>query len=92
MLAIYASLEMISPAAGKVARFFQKRRLMTLAAPAPLSAAAPAKDLIEPLHAKADVEAGTFAHRSRYVAPYVRIKARRIAVAARETPKTLWTP
>lgn len=35
------------------------------------------EDLIEPLHAKLDAAAGTFAHRSRYVAPYVRIKARR---------------
>jgi SAM-dependent methyltransferase len=35
------------------------------------------EDLIEPLHAKADAALGTFAHRSRYAAPYVRIKARR---------------
>jgi SAM-dependent methyltransferase len=35
------------------------------------------EDLIEPLHAAASAENGTFAHRSRYVAPYVRIKARR---------------
>ena len=36
------------------------------------------EDLVEPLHAKADAPPGDFAHRSRYVAPYVRIKARRI--------------
>jgi SAM-dependent methyltransferase len=51
------------------------------------------EDLIEPLHAKPDAAPGTFAHRSRYVAPYVRIKARRIAAeAANSASKTLWTP
>jgi SAM-dependent methyltransferase len=35
------------------------------------------EDLIEPRHADADGEPGTFGHRSQYVAPYVRIKARR---------------
>lgn len=35
------------------------------------------EDLVEPLHAKDDARPGTFEHRSRYVAPYVRIKARR---------------
>ncbi|MCH8046172.1 MAG: class I SAM-dependent methyltransferase [Planctomycetes bacterium] len=35
------------------------------------------EDLIEPLHAEKDAAVGTFGHRSRYVAPYVRIKARR---------------
>src|SRR5262245_5568220 len=41
------------------------------------------EDLIEPLHAKPDAAPGTFAHRSRYIAPYVRIKARRQAAAVR---------
>jgi len=45
------------------------------------------EDLIEPLHAKADLPPGTFAHRSRYVAPYVRIKARRLGATSR-----LWAP
>ena len=36
------------------------------------------EDLIEPLHAKGDAERGAFSHRSRFVAPYVRIKARRV--------------
>jgi hypothetical protein len=36
------------------------------------------EDLIEPLHAETDAAVGTFAQRSRYVAPYVRIKARRV--------------
>jgi ubiquinone/menaquinone biosynthesis C-methylase UbiE len=35
------------------------------------------EDLIEPVHADSRAERGGFAHRSRYVAPYVRIKARR---------------
>jgi SAM-dependent methyltransferase len=35
------------------------------------------EDLIEPLHAKADAERGSFAARAIYVPPYVRIKARR---------------
>lgn len=33
--------------------------------------------LSEPFHAKNDAAKGTFAHRSRYIPPYVRIKARR---------------
>ncbi|MCA9229217.1 MAG: class I SAM-dependent methyltransferase [Planctomycetales bacterium] len=35
------------------------------------------EDLVEPMHAKPQAEVGTFAHRSQYVAPYVRIKSRR---------------
>ena len=45
------------------------------------------EDLVEPLHAKADANSGDFAHRSQFVAPYVRIKARRTGDA-----KSLWTP
>jgi len=37
------------------------------------------EDLAEPNRGKAGAERGSFEHRSRYVAPYVRIKARRIA-------------
>lgn len=36
------------------------------------------EDLLEPLHAEPNSAIGSFAHRSRYVAPYVRVKARRI--------------
>jgi SAM-dependent methyltransferase len=51
------------------------------------------EDLLEPLHAKSDAMPGTFAHRSRFVAPYVRIKARRLANQTATSPaKTLWTP
>jgi hypothetical protein len=35
------------------------------------------EDLIEPLHAKPGAAAGSLAHRAQFVAPYVRIKARR---------------
>ncbi len=38
------------------------------------------EDLVEPMHAKPDAEPGTFAHRAQYIAPYVRIKARRVGV------------
>jgi hypothetical protein len=36
------------------------------------------EDLIEPVHADPQAAIGTFGHRSRYVAPYVRVKARRM--------------
>jgi len=36
------------------------------------------EDLIEPMHAEQDAAEGTLAHRSQYVAPYVRAKARRM--------------
>jgi SAM-dependent methyltransferase len=39
------------------------------------------EDLVEPMHADEKADAGTFGHRSRYVAPYVRIKARRVAAS-----------
>jgi SAM-dependent methyltransferase len=39
------------------------------------------EDLVEPVHARPEATPGTFAHRSRYVAPYVRIKARRMGAA-----------
>jgi SAM-dependent methyltransferase len=35
------------------------------------------EDVTEPLHAKVDAREGSFAHRCQFVAPYVRIKARR---------------
>jgi SAM-dependent methyltransferase len=36
------------------------------------------EDLVEPCHASEHAEPGSFAHRSQYIAPYVRIKARRV--------------
>jgi SAM-dependent methyltransferase len=51
------------------------------------------EDLIEPLHADPAAERGSFGHRSRYVAPYVRILARRSeAGPAPEAGTRLWTP
>ena len=51
------------------------------------------EDLAEPQHARADAAVGSFAHRSRFVAPYVRIKARRTGRAdANATTGKLWTP
>ncbi len=51
------------------------------------------EDVSEPQHADPKAEPGSFAHRSLYVAPYVRIKARRVGASstAQETPR-LWTP
>ena len=40
------------------------------------------EDLVEPLHARLDAEYGSFSHRSHYIAPYLRVKARRVADAA----------
>ncbi len=37
------------------------------------------EDVLEPLHAKSQADGGDFAHRAQFVAPYVRIKARRAA-------------
>ncbi|MFT5299257.1 MAG: SAM-dependent methyltransferase [Mariniblastus sp.] len=36
------------------------------------------EDMTEPMHAKPDAEANSFGHRSQFVAPYIRVKARRI--------------
>jgi len=41
------------------------------------------EDLVEPLHAKPQAAVGTFGHRSGFVAPYVRVKARRIDVGSK---------
>lgn len=51
------------------------------------------EDLVEPMHGEADSPPGRFGHRSRYVAPYVRIKARRVGASGNEkdSPK-LWRP
>ena len=44
------------------------------------------EDLAEPLHADRQAALGTFAHRSTYFAPYVRVKARRRASEPRHSP------
>jgi SAM-dependent methyltransferase len=38
------------------------------------------EDLVEPCHADGQAEPGSFGHRACYVAPYVRIKARRVPI------------
>ncbi|MDG2184700.1 MAG: class I SAM-dependent methyltransferase [Mariniblastus sp.] len=48
------------------------------------------EDLTEPLHADGAAEPGSFGHRSNFVAPYVRIKARRTCQVV-EVPG-IWTP
>jgi ubiquinone/menaquinone biosynthesis C-methylase UbiE len=48
------------------------------------------EDLIEPLHAHADAQPNSFEHRAQYIAPYVRIKARRAARQAAQTAKLIF--
>ena len=36
------------------------------------------EDMTEPMHAKPDAEANSFAHRCQFVAHYIRVKARRM--------------
>ena len=43
------------------------------------------EDLVEPLHADRQAALGSFAHRSLYLAPYVRVKARRREAAHRSS-------
>jgi SAM-dependent methyltransferase len=50
------------------------------------------EDLIEPLHADPMAPTHSFAHRSRYLAPYVRIKARRRGHESTPTAQSLWLP
>lgn len=51
------------------------------------------EDLVEPLHADLNLTRGSFEHRSAYVAPYVRIKARRRSdVPATVQRSLLWQP
>jgi len=51
------------------------------------------EDLVEPQHADPAAAVGTFAHRSHYVAPYVRVKARRAAHGTQAKPESgVWLP
>lgn len=52
------------------------------------------EDLVEPLHAKAGAARGTFADRANYIAPYVRIKARRRGErgTSDKPQSSLWLP
>jgi SAM-dependent methyltransferase len=48
------------------------------------------EDVTEPYHADEHAESGSWGHRSRYIAPYVRIKARRTGAVRHEPPRLLW--
>jgi len=51
------------------------------------------EDLVEPCHADQNAEPGSLGHRARFIAPYVRIKARRVGKCGRDAlGKTVWTP
>ena len=55
------------------------------------------EDLLEPMHAKADAPPGAFGHRASFIAPYVRIKARRSgAPTGNDSPSptgsSIWMP
>ncbi len=51
------------------------------------------EDIREPLHADDQAPIGSFGHRSRYVAPYVRVKARRLGDGFSDVPRgKMWIP
>ncbi len=50
------------------------------------------EDLLEPQHGDPQAEAGTFEHRSCYVAPYVRVKARRCGASNKSSKSSVWIP
>ena len=52
------------------------------------------EDLLEPLHAQPDAAPGEFGHRAAFIAPYVRIKARRATSGASSTAggARVWLP
>lgn len=43
------------------------------------------EDMTEPMHAEPDSDPDSFAHRCQFVAPYIRVKARRVAIAGERT-------
>jgi len=50
------------------------------------------EDLVEPMHAEENAALDSFAHRSQYLPPYVRLKARRIATENNSREPTVWLP
>lgn len=52
------------------------------------------EDLVEPFHAELESADNSFGHRAKYLPPYVRIKARRLATHPNNRPDApaLWTP
>ncbi len=49
------------------------------------------EEFIEPMHADFNADAGSFGDRAKYIAPYLRIKARKALRNTAETPR-LWSP
>lgn len=50
------------------------------------------EDLIEPNHARENASDGEFGHRCQFVAPYVRMKARRVSVESNVSANSIWIP
>ncbi len=50
------------------------------------------EDLIEPNHARENASDGEFGHRCQFVAPYVRMKARRVSVESNGSANSIWIP
>lgn len=50
------------------------------------------EDLVEPKHARRGSVRGSFADRAAYVAPYVRIKARRLGTTGAAAERPIWLP
>jgi ubiquinone/menaquinone biosynthesis C-methylase UbiE len=53
------------------------------------------EDLVEPMHAKVDSAVGEFGHRAQFIAPYLRIKARRRASSEESSSPlqaAIWLP
>lgn len=46
----------------------------------------------EPRHQKPEAEPGSFNHRSHFVPPYIKLKARRLNTPVPEAPSKLWLP
>jgi ubiquinone/menaquinone biosynthesis C-methylase UbiE len=49
------------------------------------------EDLVEPVHGDEDAEPGSFGDRGRYIAPYLRMKARKVLPQAFRSP-SFWIP
>lgn len=50
------------------------------------------EDVAEPRHANPGAEPGSHGHRSCFIPPYIKIKARRLPDPAVDSPPKLWTP
>ena len=50
------------------------------------------EDVTEPLHARPDAELDSFAFRCQFIAPYIRIKARRVGSHEKKATTQVWIP